>query len=429
MPKSESVKFKDDPKEREKEKESSASASSSKESELKKKGSISVGLAARMKKRVTDTRAVLDEEHPAHIRRKKYEETRRYVNKLVEHPGHSNTSFIICGFIFFMIILSTIFCCAETLPVLETPYWRNFFWVADLIFVIFFSIELVIRFWASDNREGFALQPLNVIDLVALIPFYIEFLVWMFFVSAHSNEVFRALQTIRILRFIRVGKFSAQMQFISEGLLRSVQSFLLMAYMLAAGLLLCSSCLFVLERGEWDSKKGCFARENEVFFSGCSPFESVPMSAWWAITTMTTVGFGDAYPLTAPGRIAAGCTMVLGLLTVAIPTTVLSVEFAIAYKQQLKEKKDYKVRKSLIHRTKDELILHTSMQKLNILIDKFQDHLPYLKHLVMADLEMNLPVEDHPKLDPTFSIFRNNVMNDLSNLKFFVDANTAHLIY
>lgn len=438
MPKSESVKFRKEEEDDPPEKESSASASGtgalgrscasrSKEEIEKAKGQLSVGLAARLKKRVVDTRTHLDEENPEHIKRKEWKLMRKQVYQMLEHPRHSNTSFAVCALIFFMIILSTVFCCAETLPVLETPFWRQFFWTSDVVFVVFFTLEYLIRYWASDNRSGFVWKPLNIIDLVALIPFYIELIVWMLFTSAHSNGLFRALQLIRVLRFIRVGKFSADMQFIGEGLSRSGNSFLIMFYMLSVGMLLCSVCLFMMERGEWDSKKGCFVREpKEPFFTGCSPFESVPLSAWWAITTMTTVGFGDVFPLSLAGRIAAALTMVLGLLTVAIPTTVLGVEFALAYKQQLAERKATKVRKTLTARHRDELILHSSMQRFNNLIEEFRVHLPYVKHLAMADLEL---ADEHASLDPTFTIFKNNVMNDLTNLKFFVDASTSGLVY
>eukprot|EP00746_Dinoflagellata_sp_MGD_P079295 gnl/MRDRNA2_/MRDRNA2_31688_c0_seq1.p1 gnl/MRDRNA2_/MRDRNA2_31688_c0~~gnl/MRDRNA2_/MRDRNA2_31688_c0_seq1.p1 ORF type:complete len:433 (+),score=50.05 gnl/MRDRNA2_/MRDRNA2_31688_c0_seq1:116-1414(+) len=432
MPKSESVKLRkdeDDPPEKESPPSAPGSSSRGKEASARDKGKLSVALAARLKKRVTDTRAHLDEENPEHIKRKEWKLMRKQVYQLLDHPRHSNMSFAVCTLIFFMIIVSTIFACAETMPALETPFWRQFFWTADIVFVTFFTLEYIIRYWASDNRSSFVWKPLNVIDLAALIPFYIELIVWMFFTSAHSNDLFRALQLIRVLRFIRVGRFSTDMQFIGEGLFRSVQSFFLMSYMLAVGMLLCSVCLFMLERGEWDSKKGCFVRANEVFFTGCSPFESVPMSSWWAITTMTTVGFGDVFPLTLGGRIAAGLTMVLGLLSVAIPTTVLGVEFALAYKQQIQERKANRVRKTLTARNKDELILHQSMQQFNNLIEEFRVHLPYVKHLAMADLELNVPVDEHPALDPTFTIFKTTVLSNLSNLKFFVDASTSGLVY
>lgn len=434
MPKSESEKkkaqfddeAKDDPKD-------SASASSSTPAfQRQTEGRISLNLAARMKKRVTETRATLDQEHPEAIRRKEREKMRVYVNKLLEHPWHSNASFAVCAIIIAMIVLSTITCCAETLPAFETEYWQHWFWVADVVFVIFFTIEYGIRMWAHDasgSKKNFATKPLNVIDLVALIPFYIELVVWLFFTSAHSNEFFKNIQFIRVLRFIRVGRFSSNMIFIGEGLARSVHFFVLLAYMLGVGVLVSSAFLYNLEQGQWDAKKGCYARKGEVFFSGCSPFESVPISAWWAITTMTTVGYGDAYPLTLGGRIAAGFTMVCGLLTVAIPTTVLGVEFALAYKQQLIEKKERFVRKSLTSRTRDELILYQSMTKFNNLTEELRCHLPYLKHLAMYDIEMNLPQEDHPSIDPMFGLFQNEVMTNLYNLKLVAQAVTNNLIF
>jgi len=427
MPKSEKVKkskFDDD-------KEPSEEGSSSSPAfQRATEHKLSLNLAARMKKKVTDTRIMLDEENPEHIRRKEKEVFRAKAHLLLEHPHDSTSSMVVCGVIFSMIVFSTVICCLETLPEMETEYWRYWFFWADVVFVAFFTIEYGVRYWASPvDHRAFVSETLNVIDLLALIPFYIELAVWLFFTSAHSNDFFRALQLLRVLRFIRVGRFSRDMLFISEGLGRSINFFVIMAYMLVLGVMLSSTFLFLLERGEWDSKKGCYARKGEVYFTGCSPFESVPTATWWAITTMATVGFGDAYPITVLGKIACGFTMVCGLLTVAIPTTVLSVEFALAYKQRLAETKSAKVLKSLTARTREELILYQSMQKLNRLTEEFRVHLPYLKHLTMSDNEWNLPSEEYPLVDPTYGLFQNRLMTDLYNVKFFVQATTNDLIF
>lgn len=399
-------------------------------SKSQKRLSISVALAAKMRKKVTETRLALDEEDPQRIQKQEYEKIRESVYSLLERPNQSNAAFAVCGVIFLMIILSTIFCCAETLPQLETDYWHYFFFVADICFVIFFTVEYALRCWSSPMDLGsFILHPLNFIDLIALLPFYIELLVWLFFTSAHSNKFFRAFQTIRVLRLIRVGRFSDEMHFIGEALARSVNSFALMAYLLIVGIALFSCLLFTLERGDWDSQKGCYVRPGEKFFSGCSPYESVPMAAWWAITTMTTVGFGDAYPLSVAGRVACAFTMVCGLLCVAIPTTVLGVEFALTYKKQLAEKKATSIRKTLTARTKDELVLFQSMTKLRNITEELRAHLPYLKHLALADFEMNRPDEEHPLIDPTFSLYQNIVMLNLSNVKLFAQSTTSNLIF
>merc|ERR1719262_1479969 len=89
-----------------------------------------------------------------------------------------------------------------------------------------------------------------------------------------------------------------------------------------------STLMWVTERGTWNWSNQCYARPGEAFFNGCSPFESVPLGFWWAITTMTTVGYGDTFPITGAGRVVAGCAMLAGIFCVALPTGILCTEFA-----------------------------------------------------------------------------------------------------
>jgi hypothetical protein len=87
------------------------------------------------------------------------------------------------------------------------------------------------------------------------------------------------------------------------------------------------TAMYMVERGSWDQVKGCYIRPD----NRCSPFESIPKSFWWGIATLTTVGYGDVYPITVPGRLVAAIAMITGIICVALPTTVLGVQFSEAY--------------------------------------------------------------------------------------------------
>ena len=101
-----------------------------------------------------------------------------------------------------------------------------------------------------------------------------------------------------------------------------------------------SSAIYYAEKGNLNADDGQYYRQvGDVEFGELSPFQSIPMSFWWCIVTMTTVGYGDAYPITFPGKIIACITSLLGILVLAIPITVISTNFSIEY-ENLKKKKE-----------------------------------------------------------------------------------------
>merc|ERR1719313_2070734 len=118
-------------------------------------------------------------------------------------------------------------------------------------------------------------------------------------------------------------------------------SLVMLALCMVFALIIFSTLIFLVERGVWDPKQGCYIRTGAHMGSLdglCSPFQSIPEACWWAITTMTTVGYGDTYPITNGGRVIGGLTMVIGILCVALPTTVLGVQFSDSFAQVTEEK-------------------------------------------------------------------------------------------
>merc|ERR1719387_2008616 len=184
-----------------------------------------------------------------------------------------------------------------------------------------------------------------------------------------------------------MGRFSGELQLLVEGLFRARVSFALLSGTLIIGTLMFSTTMWMIERGTWNSSQQCYARPGEVFFNGCSPFESVPVGFWWAITTMTTVGYGDAFPITPLGGLIGGIAMLAGIFCVALPTGILCTEFSKLFNDNAREQRKAKVTTELRSRPKVELELFLEGEKLHRARDKLDAQLTYVKRLAYLYVE------------------------------------------
>jgi voltage-gated potassium channel len=154
------------------------------------------------------------------------------------------------------------------------------------------------------GRLRYLRSPTALIDLLALSPMLLTFI-------GNEAYIFRLFRMLRILRLARLGRFSSSLQLLTEAV-SSRRYELGMSVMLTGFLLLVSSTvLYVVEGGT----------QPEAF-------GSIPRTMWWAIVTLTTVGYGDAYPITVIGRICAGMTAVAGIGVIAMPTGILASAFS-----------------------------------------------------------------------------------------------------
>lgn len=302
------------------------------------------------------------------------------VYELFEEPDSSRAAFCVVFFIILCIIASTITFCLETIPRMEKHH--DIFWGLEIFFVTIFTIEYIFRFWASVPEKmsfaAFLFSPLNVIDLLSIAPFYLTLAMKHFAKSDyHLDFDLRVLRALRLVRIFKVGRYSSQLKLIAGAMERSMASLVMLGLCMVFALIIFSTLIFLVERGVWDSKQGCYIRTGEGMGSLdglCSPFQSIPEAGWWAITTMTTVGYGDTYPITDGGRVIGGLTMVIGILCVALPTTVLGVQFSDSFAQVTEEKeiRDLKAKLPQQEEIRNELVkgmnyldeLHANLLKL-----------------------------------------------------------------
>jgi len=175
------------------------------------------------------------------------------------------------------------------------------------------------------------------------LPWYVD-LVLMFIGGPQNVVDLRALRAMRLVRMFKLSRMAPQLRMIGSAMERSQASLVFLLMMMSFALLTFSTLIWMVERGNWDEKQKCYARD--IPEHDCSPYDSIPGSSWWVLTTMTTVGYGDVFPKTNIGRLVGALCMVCGILAVAMPTTVLSIQFAEAYEDIVKEEAGKVLRKA-----------------------------------------------------------------------------------
>lgn len=272
---------------------------------------------------------------------------KEYVHNFMDDPRFSPGAGSFSVLINVLIALSAVSFVAETLPAYEH---MGLWMYLEAIFISIFSVELALRYWSYPlTAADFFSEPMNVIDLLSVLPFYL-----LLFFGWNLVDT-RILRIIRLVRIFKFGRYYEPLMLIVSTFTGSIFSLALCVFFMAVGIIFFATLLWFVERGMWNSELACYQRdlctspERGVFQEargcwvyvdpGCSPYQSIPAAFYWAITTMTTVGYGDTYPVTPVGRFVAGLAMVSGILCVALPTTILAVEFADKYQIMNEQKK------------------------------------------------------------------------------------------
>lgn len=202
------------------------------------------------------------------------------------------------GLLQLLILVNLIAFAFETLPDLSPGMQQAFAWFETLS-VMIFTVEFATRVAFSRPRLGYVHSFMGVIDLVSIIPFYLGL--------AFDLRSMRAIRLMRIFRIFKLARYSAAIR-------RFQQAF---RYAREELILFGAAALIVL----YLAAVGIYQFEHET---QPQVFSSVFHSLWWAIVTLTTVGYGDAYPITAGGRVFTSLVLIVGLGIVAIPTGLLA---------------------------------------------------------------------------------------------------------
>jgi voltage-gated potassium channel len=204
------------------------------------------------------------------------------------------------------IVASIVIVMLDSMQALHARYGRLFFWI-EWAFTILFTIEYILRLICIKKPLSYITSWLGVIDLLAIIPSYLS----IFYVGAQSLLVFRALRLLRIFRIFKLTHFLSEMQFLKSSISSSLKKISIFMLVVLALVVILGSIMYLIE-----------GRENG--------FTSIPESIYWAIVTITTVGYGDISPVTPLGKFVASIMMFIGYGIIAVPTGIVTNEMASA---------------------------------------------------------------------------------------------------
>ncbi|XP_078261946.1 voltage-gated potassium channel regulatory subunit KCNG3 isoform X2 [Rhinoraja longicauda] len=291
----------------------------------------------RLDDRMSDTYTFYSEEEEELKKQKKKELKnspqidRKWLDRMrrtFEEPTSSVAAQILATVSVLFVIVSMVVLCASTLPNWKTDENNSVeeHRIIEAICMGWFTAECIVRFLVSKNKCDFMRKPLNIIDLMAITPYYISVL--MSFFTGENSQLQRAGVTLRVLRMMRIfwliklARHFIGLQTLGLTLKRCYREMVMLLVFICVAMAIFGALAQLLECGlDLENKNEAYA--------------SIPASCWWVIISMTTVGYGDMYPFTVPGRILGGMCVVSGIVLLALPITFIYHSFVHCY-QELK---------------------------------------------------------------------------------------------
>lgn len=222
---------------------------------------------------------------------------REFIKSFVEFNDNKLSRWF-AFFIQALILVSLVTFSVETLPNLK-PETRYLLRIIEIFCVVVFTVEYILRIYVADSKPRFIFSFFGIIDLLAILPFYLSF-----GVDLKSLRALRFLRLFRVLKLVRYNRamnhFVRAMSSAKEQIFLFIFITMILIYFAAVGI---------------------YYFENEA---QPEHFSSIFDSLWWAIVTLTTVGYGDVYPITVGGKVFTFIILMIGLGIVAVPTGIIS---------------------------------------------------------------------------------------------------------
>ncbi|XP_064175258.1 potassium voltage-gated channel subfamily A member 1 [Anguilla rostrata] len=272
-------------------------------------------------------------------------EFQKQVWLIFEYPESSSPARGIAIVSVLVITISIITFCMETLPefrderelpatsrldnTTETRPSHTFsdpFFIIETTCVIWFTFELTVRFFACPSKSEFSKTLMNIIDIMAIMPYFITVGTELAEQQGQGNNsgqqamslaILRVIRLVRVFRIFKLSRHSKGLQILGQTLKASMRELGLLIFFLFIGVILFSSAVYFAEADEPESH-----------------FSSIPDAFWWAVVTMTTVGYGDMRPVTVGGKIVGSLCAIAGVLTIALPVPVIVSNFNYFYHRE-----------------------------------------------------------------------------------------------
>ncbi|XP_068451015.1 potassium voltage-gated channel subfamily A member 3-like [Clinocottus analis] len=292
-------------------------------------------------------------------------EFQKQVWLLFEYPESSGPARGIAIVSVLVILISIVIFCMETLPEFRddrdhatvartangtAPYvpspFTDPFFIIETLCIIWFSFELLVRFFACPSKTCFSKNIMNIIDIVAIIPYFITLGTELAEKETNGGQqamslaILRVIRLVRVFRIFKLSRHSKGLQILGQTLKASMRELGLLIFFLFIGVILFSSAVYFAEADDPSSS-----------------FTSIPDAFWWAVVTMTTVGYGDMHPVTIGGKIVGSLCAIAGVLTIALPVPVIVSNFNYFYHRETdgEEHPQYVHTSSCEHLTPEEL--------------------------------------------------------------------------
>lgn len=192
----------------------------------------------------------------------------------------------------------------ESIPSYDAKY-HDVFFILEWFFTIIFTIEYLLRIYSVYRPIKYITSFYGVIDLLSILPTYISLII----AGTHYLLVIRALRLMRVFRILKLGHFMNEGQVIVKAMVASRAKITVFLTFVSLIVIIIGAVMYLIEGG---------SNPN---------FSSIPRSIYWAVVTLTTVGYGDITPVTEVGQFLSAIVMILGYAIIAVPTGIVSAEF------------------------------------------------------------------------------------------------------
>ncbi len=200
------------------------------------------------------------------------------------------------------IVLSLLITTLESVDAVRTNHQELLFYL-ELFFTTLFTIEYFVRVYVATYRLNYIKSFFGLVDLLAILPFYISLVL----PGAQSLTVVRGLRVLRIFRVFKLSHHSAASHFLRRSIIQSWPKISVFLTAVVTMVFVMGALMYLVEGAE-------------------AGFTSIPVSMYWAVVTMTTVGYGDIVPITALGQFLSTLLMICGYAIIAVPTGIVSAE-------------------------------------------------------------------------------------------------------
>ncbi|XP_065092321.1 potassium voltage-gated channel protein Shaw-like isoform X2 [Ochlerotatus camptorhynchus] len=275
---------------------------------------------------------------------------------LFDEPYSSNAAKIVGVISVFFICVSILSFCLKTHPDMRVPVIRNITvktangstaWVLDktqtnahvAFFYIecvcnaWFTLEIMVRFISSPQKCEFITSSVNIIDYIATLSFYVDLVLQKFASHLENADILEFFSIIRIMRLFKLTRHSSGLKILIQTFRASAKELTLLVFFLVLGIVIFASLVYYAER---------------IQANPHNDFNSIPLGLWWALVTMTTVGYGDMAPKTYIGMFVGALCALAGVLTIALPVPVIVSNFAMYYSHTQARAKLPKKRRRII---------------------------------------------------------------------------------